>query len=145
MPAFSRCLTSILKRPQWKSAKALAHACGMNPSRISHWKNGKGWPERHALAKLVEVLPDDAAELVAAWVTDLLPRESKMVSIEPRRATSGLNEEATPYQAWLGNVPADLRQMFSDFAELAMQNDDVMKIVEVLHTAAMRMKHQAAQ
>ncbi|MES2996668.1 MAG: helix-turn-helix transcriptional regulator [Verrucomicrobiota bacterium] len=140
MPAFSRCLTSILKRQEWKSGKALAHACGMNPSRISQWKNGKGWPERHALAKLAEVLPGDAAELIAAWVKDLLPRESTLVSIEPRRESSSVREDEAPYHAWHGNVPKDLRQMFSDFAELAMVNEDVMKIVEVLHAAAMRMR-----
>ncbi|MEO8613694.1 MAG: hypothetical protein ABI600_01020 [Luteolibacter sp.] len=61
-------------------------------------------------------------------------------SITPRNRSSKVEE--TPQDDWPAELNRATRRKFVDFSRLATQHPDVMKIVDVLHSAAMRAASQ---
>ncbi len=139
MVKFRESLSDILLRTGWTQIE-LARRCNVNAGNLSRWCQGKTLPDRNALAKLVEGVPkEDAGRLVIAWIEDMLPPEaSDLVSVSLRHASARLQE--APVDEWPSGISARTRRKFIDFSQLAMMNPDVMDIVEVLHSAAMRMR-----
>lgn len=142
MMRFSQGLEEVLKREKWTRTK-LAELCDVDLSNVARWRSGKALPKREALGKLIAVLnKPDAAALLTAWILDSLPeRATDFISIRPKEFSSKLEETPLP-DAWPAGINATTQQKFLDFAKLAMTNGDVMEIVDVLHTAAMRMNRR---
>ncbi len=138
MIRFRECLSDVLLRTGWKQAE-LARRCGVNPANLSRWGQGQTLPDRTALAKLVEVVPEEeAAKLVVAWVKDMLPPAAEdLVSVTLRHPVSRMREP-DPDDEWPSGISETTRRKFLDFSRLAMKHPDVMDIVDVLHGAAMR-------
>lgn len=87
---------------------------------------------------MIEILPDNLApDLVAAWIYDSLPPNAdRMVGIVSKHPSSKVEDE--PNENWPVELNRATRRKFIDFSRLAITNPDVMEIVNVLHTAAMR-------
>ncbi len=139
MVKFRESLSDILLRTGWTQIE-LARRCKVNAGNLSRWCQGKTLPDRTALAKLVMgVSEEDAGQLVIAWIEDMLPPEAAdLVSVTLRHASARLQEG--PTEEWPSGMSPATRRKFLDFSQLAMTNADVMDIVEVLHSAAMRMR-----
>jgi transcriptional regulator with XRE-family HTH domain len=139
MVRFGERLKEVLRRQRWKQVE-LAHQSGVSPGNVSRWCRGETLPDRAAFAKVLGVVPEeDAPLLVAAWVADTLPEEARpMVKIEPKIMSSRLAETTT--DGWPSELSGDARRKFMDFAKIATDYPDVMTIVNVLHTAALRLR-----
>jgi transcriptional regulator with XRE-family HTH domain len=137
MIRFSQRLQDVLASTKW-SQKDLARQAGVSATNVSRWLSCKALPDRSALGKVIDVLPEDLApSLIAAWVCDALPPNAdRMVSIVSNSPSSKVME--LPPDEWPPELNQASRRKFIDFARLAMNYEDVMKIVDVLHTAAMR-------
>ncbi|MFT4176224.1 MAG: helix-turn-helix transcriptional regulator [Luteolibacter sp.] len=138
MSAFSRRFSKVLESRNLKG-KELSEALGVSSSQISRWAGGKSLPDRNGLQRLTRELPEDAADLVAAWVRDhCAPEVTHLISIEPREEGMNLRDEEVSYDAWPRGMSEVTKRKFLDFARLADGNPDVMEIVEILHGAARR-------
>ena len=138
MIRFSQRLQDVLASTGW-TQKELARRAGVSATNVSRWLGSRALPDRQALGKVIDVLPEDLApSLVAAWVYDALPPNAeRMVGIVSRNPSSKVKE--TPPDEWPDGLNRASRRKFIDFARVAMDYEDVMKIVDVLHGAAMRM------
>lgn len=143
MIRFSQCLQDVLASTGWKQ-KEFAGRAGVSATNVSRWLGRKALPDRVALGKVVHALPVElAAGLVAAWVFDSLPENASrlvdVVSIGPN-----LRFRESPDE-WPTGLNRASRRKFIDFSRLAMKHPDVMTIVDVLHTAAMRVGSDAGK
>ena len=138
MIRFSQRLQDVLESTGW-SQKELARRAAVSATNVSRWLGSKALPDRQALGKVIDVLPEDLAPtLVAAWVYDSLPPNAeRMVGIVAKNPSSMVRE--TPPDEWPDGLNRASRRKFIDFARVAMDYEDVMKIVDVLHGAAVRM------
>ncbi len=137
MIRFSQGLQDVLATVKWNQ-KQLAEQAGVSATNVSRWLGGKALPDRQALGKVIGVLPEGIAPpLVAAWLYDSLPSNADhLVKIAPQNASSKVSE--TPSEEWPAGLSRATRRKFIDFSRLATENQDVMDIVNVLHTAALR-------
>ncbi len=137
MMRFSERLKEVLAREGWNQ-KRLAERSGVDSSNVSQWQRGVALPDKEALEKLIRVVSDrDAALLLIAWIAESLPaRADELICVEPRDLSSKVAEPEKV--SWPAELSAKSKRMFVDFAHLAMNNRDVMQVVEVLHTAATR-------
>lgn len=137
MIRFSQRLKEVLATAGW-SQKEFASQAGVSATNVSRWLTGKELPGRPALGKVVDILPEDLAPpLIAAWVYDSLPPNAqRLVGIDPKNPSSKVKE--TPDE-WPDGLNRTSRRKFIDFARVAMDYEDVMKIVDVIHAATMRM------
>lgn len=137
MIRFSQSLQDVLASTGWPQNE-LARQAGVHPTNVSRWLRGKELPTRLALGKVIEILPEKLAPpLVAAWVYDSLPPNAdRLVGIIPKDPSSKVEE--TPPDDWPSELNRATRRKFVDFSRLASKHPDVMEIVDVLHTAAMR-------
>jgi hypothetical protein len=117
------------------------------PGSVSRWLSGQTYPNREAVAALVESLNDaDAAEFLVAWLKDILPENGRrLISIRPvgKTQSSVLREEyqATTKASFPPGTSNELRKQLVFFSELAVKNPDVRKIVEVCYQAATRQQN----
>lgn len=139
MVRFGERLKEVLRRQRWKQVE-LAHQSGVSPGNVSRWCRGETLPDRAAFAKVLRVVSEeDAPLLVTAWIADTLPEEARhMVKIEPKKMSSRLAE--TTNDGWPSELSGDVRRKFIDFAKIATDYPDVMTIVNVVHTAALRLR-----
>jgi transcriptional regulator with XRE-family HTH domain len=139
MVRFGERLKEVLRRQRWKQVE-LAHQSGVSAGNVSRWCRGETLPDRTAFAKVIRVVPEeDAPLLVAAWIADTLPEEARpMVKVEPKKLSSRLAEG--PDDNWPSELSGDARRKFMDFARIATDYPDVMTIVNVVHTAALRLR-----
>ena len=116
----------------------LARRAEVSATNVSRWLGSKSLPDRQALGRVIDVLPEDLVPpLVAAWVYDALPPNAeRMVGIVSKNPSSKVAE--SPPEEWPAELNRATRRKFIDFSRLASKHPDVMKIVNVLHTAAMR-------
>ena len=137
MIRFSQSLQDVLASTGWPQNE-LARRAEVSATNVSRWLSSKSLPDRQALARVIEILPDDLAPpLVAAWVYDALPPNAeRMVSIVAKIPSSKVVESRP--DEWPSELNAASRRKFIDFARLASRHLDVMEIVNVLHAAAMR-------
>jgi transcriptional regulator with XRE-family HTH domain len=137
MIRFSQCLQDVLASTGWPQNE-LARRAGVHAANVSRWLGGKELPTRLALGKVIESLPEDLAPpLIAAWVYDALPPNAeRLVGIVSKKPSSKV-EEAPP-DDWPSELNRTTRRKFIDFSRLASKHPDVMEIVDVLHSAAMR-------
>ena len=137
MIRFSQSLQDVLASTGWPQNE-LARRAEVSATNVSRWLSSKSLPDRQALARVIEILPDDLAPpLVAAWVYDALPPNAeRLVGIVAKIPSSKLAE--SPPDEWPSELNAASRRKFIDFARLASRHLDVMEIVNVLHAAAMR-------
>jgi len=137
MMRFSERLKEVLAREGWNQRK-LAKLSGVDSSNVSRWQRGVALPDKEALEKLIRVVSDqDAARLLMAWIAESLPaRADELITVQPRDLSSKVAEPER--EEWPVELSAKSKRMFVDFAKLAMDNGDVMKVVEVLHKAATR-------
>lgn len=137
MIRFSQGLQDVLAAVKWNQ-KQLAETAGVSATNVSRWLGGRALPDRQTLGKMIDVLPEDVApQLVAAWLYDSLPANAdQLVKIVPRDASSMIS--APTAEEWPGGLSRATRKKFIDFSRLATENPDVMEIVNLLHTAAMR-------
>lgn len=137
MIRFSQRLQDVLASTGWPQNE-LARRAGVSATNVSRWLGCKGLPDRLALGKVIEVLPEELAPpLIAAWVYDALPPNAdRLVGIVSKKPSSKL-EEAPP-DDWPSELNLASRRKFIDFSRLASKHPDVMEIVDVLHAAAMR-------
>ena len=144
MIRFSQRLQDVLASTGWPQNE-LARRAGVSATNVSRWLTGKELPGRPALGKVVDILPEDLAPpLIAAWVYDALPPNAEgMVGIVSRNPSSKVEE--TPPDEWPSELNRATRRKFIDFARVAMDYEDVMKIVDVLHGAAMRMSAKTSK
>ncbi|MEO5716000.1 MAG: helix-turn-helix transcriptional regulator [Luteolibacter sp.] len=138
MIRFSQRLQDVLASTGWPQ-KELARRAAVSATNVSRWLGGKALPDRPALGRVIDVLPENLVPpLIAAWVYDSLPPNAeRMVGIVAKNPSSKVRE--TPPDEWPDGLNRASRRKFIDFARVAMDYDDVMKIVDVLHGAAMRM------
>lgn len=139
MNRFSQKLQHVLKTTRWNK-KELARQAEVSPSNVSRWEKGSQLPNKAALGKIIDALPEEqAADLVVAWLRDSLPENAaNLVGVTSKHPSSIVRDEAT--DPWPEIMGPELRRKFIDFAHLACERDEVMDIVDVLHTAAMRLK-----
>lgn len=137
MIRFSQRLQDVLASTGWPQNE-LARRAGVHAANVSRWLRGKELPTRLALGKVIEILPEDLAPpLVAAWVYDALPPNAdRLVDIVSKSPSSKV--EKAPPDEWPAELNRTTRRKFIDFSRLATKHPDVMEIVNVLHTAAMR-------
>ena len=137
MIRFSQRLQDVLASTGW-SQKELARRAGVSATNVSRWLGCKALPDRQALGKMIEILPEVIVPpLIAAWVYDSLPDNAdRLVGIVPRNLSSKVEEAP---DEWPDGLNQTTRRKFIDFARVAMDYEDVMKIVDVLHGAATRM------
>jgi transcriptional regulator with XRE-family HTH domain len=137
MIRFSQRLQDVLASSGW-TQKEFAARIGVSATNVSRWLGCKALPDQMALQKLVEVLPDEQAPgLIAAWVYDALPPNAgRLVKVEPKNPSSKVQESTK--DDWPPGLDDGSRKKFVDFSRLATSHPDVMKIVDVLHAAAMR-------
>lgn len=138
MSAFSERLGDLLEKNGWSKTE-LARRCGTTPGNVSRWHRTNALPDKEALGRLISEVDEKAAGgLLAAWVSDSLPPAAgNFIRIEARHGSSSVAE--SPGDDWPPELSARTRRKFCDFARLAMSYPDVMKIVDVLHAAAMRL------
>jgi transcriptional regulator with XRE-family HTH domain len=137
MIRFSQSLQNVLASTGWPQ-KELARRAGVSATNVSRWLGCKGLPDRQALGKVIEVLPEELAPpLIAAWVYDALPPNAdRLVGIVSKNPSSKVEE--VPPDEWPSELNRTTRRKFIDFSRLATRHPDVMEIVNVLHAAAMR-------
>ncbi len=137
MIRFSQRLQDVLASTGWPQNE-LARRAEVSATNVSRWLGSKSLPDRQALGRVIDVLPEDLVPpLVAAWVYDALPPNAeRMVGIVSKSPTSQV-EEAPP-DDWPSELNRTTRRKFVDFSRLASKHPDVMEIVNVLHGAAMR-------
>ena len=138
MVKFRESLSDLFSRTGWSQVE-LARRCGVNAANLSRWCQGKTLPDRNALAKLVEAVPEeDGGRLVVAWIEDSLPPVAEeLVTVSLRHRS--LRVQESEVDDWPRGISDKTRQKFIDFSKLAMRHPDVMDIVDVLHTAAKRL------
>ncbi len=136
MIRFSQRLQDVLASTGW-TQKELARRAGVSATNVSRWLGCRALPDRQALGKVVDVVPEsEAARLMAAWAYDALPeRADRLVSIAPKNPALKVEESR---DEWPDGLNRASRRKFIDFSRLAMNHKDVMEIVDVLHAAAMR-------
>lgn len=137
MIRFSQRLQDVLATTRWTQKDLARHAC-VSATNVSRWLSCKALPDRNALGKVIEILPEELAPpLIAAWVLDALPANAdQMVTIISNSPSSKFKE--SPPDDWPPELNTMTRRKFIDFSKLASKNTDVMEIVDVLHAAAMR-------
>ena len=137
MIRFSQCLEDVLSSTGWPQIE-LARRAKVSATNVSRWLSNKGLPDRQALGRVIEVLPEDLAPaLVAAWIYDALPLNAeRMVGVVSKKPSSKVEETAA--DDWPSELNSATRKKFLDFSRLASKHPDVMEIVNVLHAAAMR-------
>lgn len=110
----------------------------VSATNVSRWLGSKSLPDPQALGRVIDVLPEDlASPLIAAWVYDALPPNAeRMVGIVSKNPSSKVAEPRP--DEWPSELNRATRRKFIDFSRLASKHPDVMEIVNVLHTAAMR-------
>lgn len=136
MIRFSQRLHDVLASTGW-TQKEFADRAGVSATNVSRWLGRKALPDRIVLGKIVDVLPVELApDLVAAWVYDALPANAgRLVDIAPINPKLKVRESP---DEWPPGLDRASRRKFIDFSRLATEHRDVMKIVDVLHAAAMR-------
>lgn len=137
MIRFSQRLQDVLASTGWPQNE-LARRAEVSATNVSRWLGSKSLPDRQALGKVIDVLPEDLVPpLVAAWVYDALPPNAeRMVDIVSKNPSSKVAESSP--EEWPAELNRASRRKFIDFSRLASKHPDVMEIVNVLHTAAMR-------
>ena len=137
MIRFSQRLQDVLASTGWPQNE-LARRAEVSATNVSRWLGSKSLPDRQALGKVIDVLPEDLVPpLVAAWVYDALPPNAeRMVDIVSKNPSSKVAESSP--EEWPAELNRATRRKFIDFSRLASKHPDVMEIVNVLHTAAMR-------
>lgn len=131
-----------------KSQASLSRLCGIGPDNISRWLNGQSRPDREAISRLVTNLQGaEAAELLVAWLKDCIPAGSdslvRMEAVPPLAPNNTtLREDGALYRAQQQYFPpgmsADLRERLLFFGQLALDNPDIRKILDVCYQAAKR-------
>jgi transcriptional regulator with XRE-family HTH domain len=139
MVRFGERLKEVLRRQRWKQIE-LARQSGVSAGNVSRWCRGEALPDRTAFGKVLGVVPEeDAPLLVAAWIADTLPEKARsLVKVEPKSLSSRLADKTD--DGWPSELSGDARRKFVDFAKIATDYSDVMTIVNVLHTAAKRLR-----
>ena len=137
MIRFSQRLQDVLASTGWPQNE-LARRAGVSATNVSRWLSCKTLPDRDALKKVIDVIPEnEGGRLIAAWVYDALPDNAdRLVAISPKNPSSKVEEKPDEWPKGLNQAS---RRKFIDFARVAMEYEDVMKIVDVLHGAAIRM------
>jgi len=126
----------------WLDAKGrsqldLARLANVDAANVSRWLRGQSKPDREAVAKLAEMLPQhDAAELVCAWLRDQMPKYAEQF-IEVRAILSSTREEP-PNHEFPHGISTELRKRLIFFGKLAVQNPEIRKILDVCYKAAKR-------
>ncbi|MDP3851156.1 MAG: helix-turn-helix transcriptional regulator [Luteolibacter sp.] len=125
-----------------RSQLELARLAGVDAGNVSRWIRGHSKPDRDAIAKLTEILPQaEAAALVCAWLRDQMPRYAdQLVKVETRATAVG--EEFAPADFPEG-ISQELRKRLIFFSKLAVQNPDIRKILDVCYEAAKRGVNQS--
>lgn len=120
-----------------RSQLELARLAGVDAGNVSRWIRGQSKPDRDAIAKLTEILPQaEAAALVCAWLRDQMPRYAdQLVRIEAQAGSVG--EERAPIDFPAG-ISQELRKRLIFFSKLAVQNPDIRRILDVCYEAAKR-------
>lgn len=131
-----------------RSQAELAGLGDVDPANVSRWLSGQSKPDREAVGRLIASLGDsEAAELLVAWLRDILPEGAERlvrVAAVPKsgdRATTLRDDEAVyggKAQVFPDGMSADLRERLLFFGELAVENTDVRKILDVCYQAARR-------
>jgi len=136
MIRFSQRLQDVLASTGW-TQKEFAGRVGVSATNVSRWLGRKALPDRIALGKVVDVLPVELLpELIAAWTYDVLPANAaRLVDVAPINPNLIVRESP---DEWPPGLDQASRRKFIDFSQLATSNPDVMDIVDVLHSAAMR-------
>lgn len=134
---FSQRLQEVIDSMNGKQ-KALAEKAGVSATNVSRWLKANSLPDREVLGRLVATLPErDGALLAAAWAQDQLPEIARnLVVTMPRDPSAKVKEEPDDWPKELNQAS---RRKFVNFARIARDYPDVMKIVDVLHDAAMRL------
>lgn len=115
----------------------LARLAGVDAANVSRWIRGQSKPDRQAIAKLAETLPQhEAAELVCAWLRDQMPKYAQQL-VEVRPIPTSAQEEP-PAVDFPAGTSAELRKRLIFFGKLAVQNPDIRKILDVCYKAAKR-------
>ncbi len=142
MIRFSQRLKTVLAAVR-KNQKEFAEEAGVSATNISRWLRGTALPDKKSLGKMLPLLPlEHASKLVAAWLYDSLPPSAdRMVNILPNNQSAKFEEVP---DEWPPGVDRTIRKKFTDFCRLATDHPDVMEIVNILHTAAMRAASQDA-
>jgi transcriptional regulator with XRE-family HTH domain len=126
----------------WLDAKGgsqtdLARLAGVDAANVSRWLRGQSKPDREAVSKLLEILPQrEASELVCAWLRDQMPKYAQQL-VEVRALPLSVSEE-TPVNDFPEGFSVELRKRLIYFGKLAVQNPDIRKILDVCYKAAKR-------
>lgn len=127
----------------------LATMAAVDPANVSRWLSGHSKPDRSAIETLTQVLNDqDSADLLIAWLQDLLPHGwDKYLRVERRyfdSSSSAVSEDTTNYKpsrrAFPPGMSDELVEQLIFFGALAVTNPDIRKIIEVCFDAANRSK-----
>lgn len=122
---------------QGRSQLDLARLAGVDAANVSRWLRGHSRPDREAVAKLAEVLPQaEATQLVCAWLRDQMPKYAQQL-VEVRAVTATVGSESALHDFPQG-ISAELRKRLIFFGKLAVQNPEIRKILDVCYRAAKR-------
>jgi len=120
-----------------RSQLELARLANVDAANVSRWLRGQSKPDREAVAKLTEMLPQrEAAELVCAWLRDQMPKYAEQL-VEVRSIPSSAREEP-PNHEFPQGISTELRKRLIFFGKLAVQNPEIRKILDVCYKAAKR-------
>ena len=92
MSFFSVELGRIIRLRFEGSQQKFSNATRIDPSMVSRQCSGQSLPDPTTIQKVIPVLsPEDSANLVAAYLRDLCPREVReRIEIQPRTHTKGI-------------------------------------------------------
>lgn len=122
---------------QGRSQVDLARLAGVDAANVSRWLRGQSKPDREAVSRLAEILPQpEAAQLVCAWLRDQMPKYAQQL-VEVRAIPAAPGEEANP-QEFPEGISGELRKRLIFFGKLAVQNPEIRKILDVCYKAATR-------
>ena len=142
MIRFSQRLQEFLASSGWSQSK-FAEKVAVSATNVSRWVTCKNLPDREVLGRIIAAVPEERApDLITAWVYDSLPKNAdRMVGIVPKVPTAKVKDAAA--DEWPSQINRATRRKFIDFSKIAAEHPDVMKIVDVLHAAAMRASAKA--
>lgn len=127
----------------------LATLAEVDPANVSRWLSGHSKPDRSAIETLSKALDNqDAADLLIAWLQDLLPDGwDKFLRVERKffdTSSSFVRDSTIDYKPSKRSFPPgmsdELVEQLIFFGTLAVTNPDIRKIIEVCFEAAKRPK-----
>lgn len=131
-----------------KTQGDLAEMAGVNPANVSRWLSGRSRPDAEAMGRLVANMErSDAAKLLAAWLRDFIPEGAghlvRLEALPSSRGETTLKDDEGVYRVrtdsgFPAGMSEDLRERLRFFGQLALENPDIRKIVDVCYDAALR-------